>query len=104
MGNESYKQVMSFQYKRTKDNFDGQTNYSIGNEEHKISPWNHPASLANKILKWVKHTYFFGMMIVGPMGHGKTSIAQCIAHFLHLKDPSFEIRWAGAHEFRHQEI
>lgn len=104
MGNESYKEITAFTYKNPQSKFKGLTNYNIGEKTFQIPPWNHPATLARKILRWVKHTFFFGMMIVAPMGHGKTTIAQCVTHFLHLMDPSFEVRWAGAHEFRHQEI
>lgn len=104
MGNESYKQVTDFVYRGRSGNFQGETNYKIDGKDYQVAPWNHPATLAKKILKWVFHTFFFGCMIVAPMGHGKTSIAQALAHFLHTMDPTFAIKWAGAHEFRHQEI
>lgn len=104
MPNESYNQIATYVYKNRNDNFQGQTTYKVGDKEYKVSPWNHPATLANKILKWVKHTFFVGIMIVAPMGHGKTTIAQCVTHFTHSKDETFEVRWAGSHEFRHQEI
>lgn len=104
LGNESFQQIQQYRYTGPAQKFQGETSYKIGDKSYEIAPWNHPATLANKILKWVFHTYFFGCMIVAPMGHGKTSIAQCIAHFIHTKDPRFEIRWAGSHEFRHQEL
>lgn len=104
MPNESYDSISKFVYRGPTPKYQGETSYTIGEKSYEISPWNHPSTLANKILKWVFHTYFFGCMIVAPMGHGKTSIGQAIAHFIHLKDPRFEVRWAGSHEFRHQEV
>lgn len=104
MPNESYRQITKFVYKNSSQGFRGETTYTVGGKDYRVAPWNHPATLANKILKWVKHTYFVGVMIVAPMGHGKTTIAQCVAHFTHTRDEQFDVRWAGSHEFRHQEL
>src|SRR3972149_3853011 len=38
-----------------------------------IEPWNHPASIANRILNYIQHTYNFGCQFIAPMGHGKTT-------------------------------
>lgn len=104
MGNESFRTITDFKYSGPRSSYQGQTNYKVDGKDYSVAPWNHPATLAKKILKWVFHTYFFGCMIVAPMGHGKTSIAQAIAHFIHTMDPSFDVKWAGSHEFRNQEM
>lgn len=87
----------------TKPNFLGTTTYKIGNNKYEVAAWNHPATLAITILNWIQHTFFYGVYIVAPMGHGKTTIAQSLCHFIHLKDPRFKITWAGGFEFTHQE-
>lgn len=66
-----------------------------------IEPWNHPASIANRILNYIQHTYNFGCQFIAPMGHGKTTAMTIIAHHIHLKDPRFKIIWAEASDFQH---
>jgi len=77
----------------------GTTTY-MGEE---VAAWNHPTSVANIILNWLKHTYMFGVQILAPPGHGKTKLATVIAHHIHELDPNFEVTWAEAYEFTHQE-
>lgn len=67
------------------------------------APWNHPTHLANTILDWVKHTVMYGVQIIGPPGHAKSTLAEVIAHHIHLKNPDFKVVWAGAYEFTHQK-
>lgn len=99
----SIQEVESYVPKKVLPQYKGPTWYNVGDKKYEVAPWNHPASLANTILQWIVHTFFYGVYIVAPMGHGKTTIANTIAHFIHLKDPRFRIVWAGAHEFTHQE-
>lgn len=71
--------------------------------DHNIYAWNHPTSVANIALETVTHTYMFGIQVLAPPGHGKTKFATCIAHHVHEVNPDYDIIWAGAHEFTHQE-
>lgn len=109
------EEILSHNHLDQKPGYKGPTNYKVGDKNYEVAPWNHPASLARTILAWVIHTVFYGVYIVAPMGHGKTTIAQTITHFVHLIASkgimvngilvkyNFRIVWAGAHEFTHQE-
>lgn len=71
--------------------------------DQEIYPWNHPTSVAKTALETVKHTYMFGIQILAPPGHGKTVFATCVSHHIHKIAPEYDIVWAGAYEFTHQE-
>lgn len=92
-------QLQDYNISTKKAGYRGPTTYM----EQEVAPWNHPTSVANIILNWLKHTYMFGVQILAPPGHGKTKLATVIAHHVHQLDPNFEITWAGAYEFTHQE-
>ena len=64
-------------------------------------PWNHPKSIARYILRYVRHTHSFGCQFIAPMGHGKSTAATVISHYIHLEDPAWNIVWAEASDFRH---
>lgn len=83
----------------------GPTWYKVpGYEEaFEVAPWNHPSSLANYLLKLVKHTIVQGVQVMGPQGYGKSSVSSVVAHHIHVADPRFVVRWAGPYEFTHQE-
>src|SRR5690242_3881779 len=97
------QQIQAYQPDKVKTEYKGSTVYTVKGKKYQCPAWNHPASLAIQILNWIQHTIFYGVYIVAPMGHGKTTIAQTLVHFLHLKDPRFRVVWAGAHEFTHQK-
>lgn len=69
-----------------------------------ISPFNHPAAIANHILNVVQHKKVFGLQATGAMGEGKNSFVTSIIHHIHLnaKIP-YRIIWAGAYEFQHMD-
>jgi len=69
--------------------------------DHWISQYHHPTSIANDLLREVKHFEFSAMSFTGAMGAGKTSFATCLAHHIHQKDDRFNIIWAGDDEFSH---
>lgn len=108
------EEILSHNSQKQDSRYKGPTNYKVGEKNYEVAPWNHPASLARTILAWVIHTIFYGVYIVAPMGHGKSTIAQTIAHFVHLIAAkgilvngilvkyNFRVVWAGAHEFTHQ--
>jgi hypothetical protein len=112
--------------KPSKENggYQGPTFYRVpGYENHPdhgkkgflVAPWNHPTSIVNIILAWIQHTIVYGVYVVAPMGHGKTTIIQTLVHYLHmkglegiiihnkLKTWDFKIVWAGKYEFQHQQ-
>lgn len=66
-----------------------------------VEPWNHPTSIAKYILNIVKHTHSFGCQFIGPMGFGKSSLAACISHHIHLLDPNYLVIWAESNDFQH---
>jgi len=91
------EQVRSQTSQITKSRYKGVVNY-FGVE---LEPWNHPKSIANYILNIVKHTHSFGCQFIGPMGFGKSSLARCIAHWIHTIDPRYLVIWAGSNDFQH---
>jgi len=117
----SLEQVNEYVYEIKKRGYAGPTWY-MGEE---VPPWSHPATIANNMLDVIYHTRFGGLMIIGTMGHGKTKLAQTLAHQIHMKASegfevlvkdsqtrvelrqvikwNFKVVWAGAHEFIHQE-
>jgi len=101
--NEPVSALLNYKYERPRHGFRGATDYRLGGKSYRIAAWNHPSSLANIILNWIQHTFFFGVYIVAPMGHGKTKLSQSIAHHIHTKEPRFSIRWASGYEFTHQQ-
>ena len=68
-----------------------------------ISPFNHPAAIANHILNVVQHKKVFGLQATGAMGEGKNSFITAVIHHIHTKDIRYKIIWAGAYEFQHIE-
>ena len=66
-----------------------------------IEPWNHPRSIARYILNYVKHTKSFGCQFIAPMGHGKSTAASVIAHYIHMEDSNYLVVWAEANDFQH---
>lgn len=82
-----------------KGGYRGPTTY-MGKE---VAPWNHPTSIANIVLNTVKHTFMFGIQILAPPGHGKSTLASVVAHHIHEESPDYDVIWAGAYEFTHQE-
>lgn len=68
-----------------------------------ISPFNHPAAIANYILNVVQHKKVFGLQANGAMGEGKNSFVTAVIHHIHLKNPIYDIKWVGAYEFQHME-
>jgi hypothetical protein len=66
-----------------------------------VEPWNHPKSIARYILKYVSHTHSFGCQFIAPMGHGKSTAATIISHYIHQEDSRYNIVWAEASDFRH---
>lgn len=83
--------------------FRGTTTYTVNGKDYEVAQYNHPTLLANKILAWLEHTYFFALSVIGPPGHGKTSVAQCVIHRLHTVYPDFKVVHAGEYEFTHQK-
>lgn len=92
-------QLQEFKGTGQKLGYRGPTTY-MGRE---IAPWNHPTSIANIVLNTVKHTFMFGIQILAPPGHGKSTLASVVAHHIHLESPDYDVIWAGAYEFTHQE-
>lgn len=68
------------------------TQYVVDGETYEVPTWSHPAVIANHVLNVIQHTKYFGLQIIAPPGSGKTSIAKVIAHHIHKKDESFEVR------------
>jgi len=107
--------IIAFKHVNEATGYRGPTKYRVGEKIFQVPPWNHPAAIANKILAWTVHVIFYGVYIVAPMGHGKTTIAQTLAHFIHtmaskgikigdrVQKYDFRVIWASAHEFTHQE-
>lgn len=71
--------------------------------DHEIFPWNHPTSIANVALETVQHTFMFGIQILAPPGHGKSTLASVVAHHIHDQHAEYDVIWAGGYEFTHQE-
>lgn len=92
-------QLQVFKGSNFKTGYRGPTTY-MGNE---VAPWNHPTSIANIALNTVKHTYMFGIQILAPPGHGKSTLAAVVSHHVHQEDPNYDVLWAGGYEFTHQE-
>jgi len=69
--------------------------------DHTISPWNHPTTIANDLLREVKHYQFSGMSFTGAMGQGKSTFATVIAHHIHNQRSDFNIIWADDNDFAH---
>lgn len=68
------------------------TIYEIDGVKHRVPIWSHPGAVANYILNYIQHTHYFGIQVIAPPGHGKTTVAKIISHHLHKKYPDFEIR------------
>jgi hypothetical protein len=68
-----------------------------------ISPFNHPAAIANHILNVVQHKKVFGLQATGAMGEGKNTFVTAVIHHIHKKDQRYKIIWAGSYEFQHME-
>lgn len=114
MGNESVQQLLQYKYKKVETGYGGTAKYTIGEQVYDVPPWNHPAHLIKKVLNRVYYKHFWGIMIIGSMGDGKTSAAQCIVHHLHMAAKKFHVGddhvnwnfsvvWAGTHEFLNQK-
>lgn len=68
-----------------------------------ISPFNHPAAIANYILNVVQHKKVYGLQANGAMGEGKNKFVTAVVHHIHKNRPEFVIMWKGAYEFQHME-
>lgn len=68
---------------------------------HWISAWNHPTTIANDLLRDVKHYGISGLQLVGAMGQGKSTFATVIAHHIHKIDPTFNIVWGEDEDYTH---
>ena len=81
------------------DRYTGPTTYM----EQEVAQWHHPSAFINTILNTNKYTKMTGISIMAPPGHGKSTLADVLAHRIHLKAPEFSIIKAGAYEFTHQQ-
>lgn len=71
---------------------DSYTQYTVNDQHHLVPIWSHPGMVANHVLNVIQHTKYFGIQVIAPPGNGKTTIAKVIAHHIHKKDESFDIR------------
>ena len=112
--NESVQQLLEYQYKKPDIGYNRTTKYIIGEQSYDVPRWNHPRYLVWKVLNRVYYKHFWGIMIIGSMGDGKTSAAQCIVHEIHSAAKTFHVGdhqvswnfnvvWAGTHEFLNQK-
>ena len=68
------------------------THYKVNGVDHLVPIWSHPGMVANHVLNVIQHTKYFGIQVIAPPGNGKTTIAKVIAHHIHTKDESYDVR------------
>lgn len=77
-----------------------------------ISILHSPKRFAKTLLSFITSTFYVGAAFIGPPGHGKNTLLTTILHIIHtykpdkddeFKVPNFNIVWAGAWEFQHQD-
>ena len=90
MGNVSITTLQS--QRPTVKSLDSYTQYKVNGVPHLVPIWSHPGMVANHVLNVIQHTKYFGIQVIAPPGNGKTTIAKVVAHHIHTKDESFEIR------------
>lgn len=71
---------------------DSYTQYTVNEQPHLVPIWSHPGMVANHVLNVIQHTKYFGIQVIAPPGNGKTTIAKVIAHHIHKKDETFDVR------------
>ena len=72
--------------------FKSAANYWVDGVKYEVPIWSHPGMVANHVLNVIQHTKYFGIQVIAPPGNGKTTIAKVIAHHIHTKDETFDIR------------
>jgi len=94
---KSQQEAEDLLYRTSK--YTGPTHY----HKLEIAQYHHPNAFVNTIFRTNQHTQFTGVAVIGPPGHGKNTVVECLVHHMHLKKPEFLVKWAGDYEFTHQK-
>ena len=61
---------------------------------------NTPTDFINGVMAGNEATGFSSILEIGFPGTGKTTLAEMVAHHIHMKQPEFTVLWAGANQLR----